>query len=70
MADCRTCKYFIPADRVYPEIKKWCIDWISKYRTGEEFLGFCYKRKRPVTYYEGKCSLYTPKKSRRRKVVK
>ena len=55
MVDCRKCRYFIPADKLPSEARRWCEEWVEKYRYGDKLLGYCKARKRPVTYFEGKC---------------
>ena len=61
-ANCRNCKYFIPVSKMSNDLKEECLIWIAKHRPSEELLGYCSKFKRPVTYFEGICSGYKPKR--------
>jgi len=73
-ADCRKCVYFIPIrdflelrdDRV-SEWPRYVVDRLIEEYGHKEFmgmrvLGVCIKRKALVTYYEGRCRYFKPKK--------
>jgi len=66
MADCRSCRFFVPADRLPAGARDWCEDWVREFRPGEEVLGYCKARKRPVTYFEGKCRFFKRRYFRQR----
>jgi len=67
MADCRLCKRFISLARLKADplgrgLLEDAEEYIRKYRPNERILGWCSYFNRPVTYYEGNCSAFLPKR--------
>jgi len=60
--DCRFCRYFKYRDEMSGEELEESFIFIAKHRPNEHLLGWCTKRKLPVTYFKGKCKFYKPKK--------
>ena len=61
MANCASCRHFIPEHRLSKELREWCLKWIEVQRPGAPLYGYCTEYDRPVTYLEGSCLRYTPK---------
>jgi len=61
-ANCRNCKHFIPLYRMSLEQVEEAYCWIHHHRPGERLLGWCEAYNRPVTYIEGTCPRYLPKR--------
>ena len=67
-ADCRKCKFFKPVEKLSFASRVVLERWVERNRPGEPLLGFCRKFRRPVTYYEGECSGYSPKELKQLKL--
>jgi len=65
LADCRRCRFFIPLGRMDHDsivrAEKW-LQWMQKNgkRQGHKILGWCSRYERPVTYYVGRCTGFSP----------
>ena len=55
------CRFFIPKEQLDPVTLEQAYVFIAKYRPDQHLLGWCRRYRRPVTYYTGRCSGYTPK---------
>ncbi len=61
MVDCRKCRYFTPIDQLGEYTIKQALKWVQRHRPGDPLIGWCDKRKKPVTYARGYCSLFEAK---------
>jgi len=64
-ADCRLCRYFVRIDsmeyeRLPMELRLKAL--MTARRRGEKLLGICLAYERGVTYYEGSCKRFKPKR--------
>ncbi len=60
IVDCRKCRYFIPRRNMDGVFLEAALKYVRRHRPGEPLLGWCDKRKAPVTFYHGKCRFYEP----------
>jgi|GEM_PF-3687285 len=61
-ANCRNCHHFVPVSKMPESLKQKAREWIKHNRPGQRLLGWCNAYRRPVTYYEGTCGYYKPKR--------
>ena len=65
MADCRKCIHFVPPDQL-GKLDYWEYEKAEsmRFHYPSEFLGWCRRWHKMITYYVGKCRYYTPKQAR------
>ena len=52
-----------------PDVLEKALCWIHHNRPGAVLLGYCMKYDRPVTYFQGKCRAFKPRKVRTMKIT-
>ena len=63
MADCRKCRYFVPFEELGDGMKEEAAS--KAFRMGRDpnrVLGFCMRKRIPITYYEGYCKDFTKRR--------
>ena len=59
-ADCRNCKRFVPLNRCPESLRQFLMHFARA--NGVEVLGWCNYHRKPITYYEGYCHAYLPRR--------
>ena len=59
--DCRKCRYFISKKDMDEAFLEAAANYARRHGIIEPILGWCEKRRAPVTYYRGRCRYYEAK---------
>ncbi len=65
LAYCLECVFFRHWGELSQVEKEKVVDWVDRYRPGQEPKGFCQYYNRPVTYLIGSCRGFTPRRMRK-----